>query len=411
MPGEDLQSWSITAANNGTADSSINWAEGQPRASVNNSARSMMAAQAKVRNLQNGSIVTGGSANVQTFTLGVGYTTYPVGLRVLLQIGASLTNTSATTLEMDGLGAKPISDTAGQVLNGGELLGTSFAEFLFVGTTWILLKGSVTAVATSGDIMTGQLEIDKAGNFSADPTAAALYVAGELPVIQFNRPGNTYVKAGINSGNQFSIGGGSWGADRLTLDSAGNMVAGGTVTGVQGILTGSAAVFGLIEAGSIRQIRYTSSGWGLNWSVGTGRLSFNSPTSELVGVDATGNMQIAGASASKPGGGAWADSSDLRIKNVLGDYNAGLSEIKSLAPVRYTFKGNDEEHVDDDKEYIGLIAQDVEDVMPEMVTRKKGHIDGKAVTDLRVLDTGALIYALVNSVQELLARIEVLEAR
>ena len=39
--------------------------------------------------------------------------------------------------------------------------------------------------------------------------------------------------------------------------------------------------------------------------------------------------------------------------------------------------------------------------MPEMVTRKNGHIDGERVTDLRVLDTGALIYALVNSVQEL----------
>jgi len=54
MPSEDVQSWSPTAVNNGTADSGINWIEGMPRADVNNSARSMMAAIAKDRNLKNG---------------------------------------------------------------------------------------------------------------------------------------------------------------------------------------------------------------------------------------------------------------------------------------------------------------------------------------------------------------------
>ena len=101
----------------------------------------------------------------------------------------------------------------------------------------------------------------------------------------------------------------------------------------------------------------------------------------------------------------------MRIKNVIGNYSAGLDAVKQLQPIRYSFKGNDHDHVADGTEYIGLIAQDVEAIMPEMVTRKNGHIDGERVTDLRVLDTGALIYALVNSVQELLARIEALEAK
>src|SRR6188768_1987010 len=111
MPGENIHDWSVTAANNSNADSSINWAEGQPRASVNNSARSMMAAHAKDRNLHNGSIVTGGTANAQTFTSGIGYTgAVPTGLRVLLKVG--VTNTGATTLsmDMDGLGAVAIKD-------------------------------------------------------------------------------------------------------------------------------------------------------------------------------------------------------------------------------------------------------------------------------------------------------------
>ena len=82
MPGEDIQSWSVTAANNGNSDISIIWSEGQTRASVNNSSRSEMAAIAKDRNLKNGSITTGGTANAQTFTSGVGYSSaIPTGLR------------------------------------------------------------------------------------------------------------------------------------------------------------------------------------------------------------------------------------------------------------------------------------------------------------------------------------------
>jgi hypothetical protein len=41
--------WSRTAANNATADGSINWAEGQAPSTVNDSARAMMAAASNDR--------------------------------------------------------------------------------------------------------------------------------------------------------------------------------------------------------------------------------------------------------------------------------------------------------------------------------------------------------------------------
>jgi len=137
MPAEDIQSWSTTAATNATADTGINWAEGQPRASVNNSARSMMAAHAKERNLQNGSIVTGGTANAQTFTSGVTYTSVPTGLWVRLKVG--FTNTGAATLNMDGIGAVAIKDQFGADLGAGALITGQYVELLYNGTNWILL--------------------------------------------------------------------------------------------------------------------------------------------------------------------------------------------------------------------------------------------------------------------------------
>ena len=45
-----------------------------------------------------------------------------------------------------------------------------------------------------------------------------------------------------------------------------------------------------------------------------------------------------------------------------------------------------------------------------MVTRNTGYIDGQEVTDLRDLNTSELIFALVNAVKTLAARVEALEA-
>jgi hypothetical protein len=52
--------WSRTAANNATADGSINWAEGQVPSTVNDSARAMMAAASKYRDDVGGAIATAG---------------------------------------------------------------------------------------------------------------------------------------------------------------------------------------------------------------------------------------------------------------------------------------------------------------------------------------------------------------
>ena len=121
----------------------------------------------------------------------------------------------------------------------------------------------------------------------------------------------------------------------------------------------------------------------------------------------------------KPGGGPWSDSSDARIKDVTEEYRSGLAAIERLQPVRYRFKGNDSlaenqpsphaRAVTGYKQFVGLTADDVEKVLPECVERGPGFIDGKAVSDMRRLDTGPLLYCLINAVKELGARLDVLE--
>lgn len=149
MPGEDYQSWSVTAADNANSDTSINWQEGQARASVNNSSRSELAAHAKNRNLLNGSIVTGGSPNAQTFTAPVPYTVVPTGLRVLLKIG--VTNTGPATLNMNGIGDVVIKDYMSRDLVAGVLHGDTYAEFIYNGTYWVHIDTHVQTLPGVSD--------------------------------------------------------------------------------------------------------------------------------------------------------------------------------------------------------------------------------------------------------------------
>jgi hypothetical protein len=129
---ENVEAWSTTAATNSSADSSINWAEGQDPATVNNSARSMMAAQAKHEDDQGGGLAAGGTANALTVTtnqvLSSGHVT--AGLRLLLR--ATADNTSATvTFAPDGLTAANIKRADGSALAVGSIKSGMYLDLVY----------------------------------------------------------------------------------------------------------------------------------------------------------------------------------------------------------------------------------------------------------------------------------------
>jgi len=120
--------------------------------------------------------------------------------------------------------------------------------------------------------------------------------------------------------------------------------------------------------------------------------------------------QFSTTGCAKPGGGTWADSSDIRVKRNILDYTTGLDAVLQLRPVSFEFNGKGETP-DNGKTYIGLIANEAKEVMPEMVgvTDVKFEKDDTKLTEILTLDATALIYALTNAVKELSARLEALE--
>ena len=133
--------WSRTAASNASADGTINWAEGQAPSSVNDSARAMMTALAKARGDLSGSITTGGTSTAYTLTSYQVFTALQAELFVAFTPHA--TNGATVTLNVDGLGAKPLRSqpgSSGEIGAGVLIQGTPYVATYFTsnGGEWIL---------------------------------------------------------------------------------------------------------------------------------------------------------------------------------------------------------------------------------------------------------------------------------
>lgn len=120
-----FHNWSATAANNDTADSSINWAEGQAPSSINDSARVVMAVLAKWRDDNNGSLTTGGTSTAYTLTTNTVFTSLALMDNQTLAFTTNATSGATPTLNVDGLGAKVIRNATGVALPTGALLSGS----------------------------------------------------------------------------------------------------------------------------------------------------------------------------------------------------------------------------------------------------------------------------------------------
>jgi len=197
--------------------------------------------------------------------------------------------------------------------------------------------------------------------------------------------------------------------------------------------------FASFQVASVEKARLTDSG---NLTLAGTRINFNGSTGiassgagSLIDIDAsdcivklgsdTGSLHVRNASgadkfvftftggiAYKPGGGTWTDISDARLKHEVQEYKSGLAEIVKLRPVRYRHNGRGNT-TDDGNVYTGLIAQEAQEVMPELVGRMSARLDKTDghETELLTVDATPLIFALIGAVRELSEKVAALEAR
>jgi hypothetical protein len=200
---------------------------------------------------------------------------------------------------------------------------------------------------------------------------------------------------------------------------------GATVTGTD--TTTSVAVFGATECLLQQATRVYKAGLGDPLKVNTDsgqycRVYYQGTRSWTAGVGAAGEWFCADESAAAvrmtintTGGcqnttGTWSAISDVRLKKDIVSYGRGLAAVLRLEPK--SFKYNGRGVPDDGVTHYGLVADEVAGIVPEVVGETNLAVgpDGEELI-VKTVDPGRLIYALINSVKELSARIEALEAR
>lgn len=184
------------------------------------------------------------------------------------------------------------------------------------------------------------------------------------------------------------------------------------------------------EAGRIRFLDGTASN---NWRgiymhhdgtlnkfhIGVHSPSTNNPADDLpiltiergdnqVGINTTtpGFLFEVNGSAGKPGGGSWGASSDARLKTDVAPYSDGLASVLSIDPVTYRY--NELSGYDPGRTYVGVIAQQLQEVAPYMVS-VSDRVAADGQTGYLTVDNSAMTYMLINAVKEQQAIIEELK--
>jgi len=128
-----------------------------------------------------------------------------------------------------------------------------------------------------------------------------------------------------------------------------------------------------------------------------------------------------GGQGYKPGGGTWVAPSDRRLKQNIQSYSDGLESVLRINPVTYQYNSV-YKTLDTGETYVGVIAQEVQEVAPYMINEKPfGQVveedeNGqerivKQGTNYLTFDSSALTYMLINAVKEINGKYEELRTK
>jgi hypothetical protein len=150
-------------------------------------------------------------------------------------------------------------------------------------------------------------------------------------------------------------------------------------TSVMEVSTTSGRNYGRIRFSSSNSYYIGGGAWGADWTAGSG-----------VGMTFNVNLSGTPATATLSTSGVWTNASDNRYKENIIDLPYGLNELMQLKPSHYNMIGSGIKQ-------IGLIAQDVLSIVPEVVE----SVYCEPVNENRyTLSYGSLVALCVKAIQE-----------
>jgi hypothetical protein len=258
--------------------------------------------------------------------------------------------------------AEMIIDSSGKVLVGGT---TAFG----VGA------GGITSTVAAGS----NLALEKSNGGSI-----AFYQSGvNTSIIQ---------DAQSQGGLQFYTGTSGSLAERLRIDSSGNLLVGTTSSTVGGgsILGGSG--FGLSGAynNNYGIIQNSTNSTATQYFIGFQRNGSN-----------CGSITSSGANST-----SYNTSSDYRLKTNLEPISNGIERVKQLPVYRFNWIADQSGNKLD-----GFVAHEAQAIVPECVTGEKDAVDADGKPIYQGIDQSKIVPLLTAALKEAIAKIETLEAK
>jgi len=218
---------------------------------------------------------------------------------------------------------------------------------------------------------------------------------------------------------------------RMTLDTSGNLGLGITsvATGIsQRILQVTNGTNGMILLGSgstqspnPRIFGGDTYDLALAAGVTTGKMLFYTNDTERARISAAGGFSVGttadpGAGAIYATGNITAYYSDARLKTVSGKIENALDKVAQLYGVYYTNNSVAKSFgYDSDEVQVGVLAQDVEAVLPQIVKAAPFDLDqdgnSKSGENYKTVQYDKLVPLLIEAINELQAKVKALESK
>jgi len=141
------------------------------------------------------------------------------------------------------------------------------------------------------------------------------------------------------------------------------------------------------------------------------RMFINNNGEVGIGTENPDQLLSVNGDASKVDGGEWSTFSDEKLKKNIRDFEDGLEQILQIRPVWYRYNGK--ANLPTEEEYVGVIAQEIQQVAPYTVesVALQNDADSESYTDYLSYNGTAVTYMLVNAVQEQQAQLDEKEER
>ena len=296
---------------------------------------------------------------------------------------------------------------------GDLCIGAEYSKSIIFGTGTSLTLVQRMAITSGGNVGIGTAS---PGNFNSLTFASPILdVVGSLNIrgiaangaSVINMGGETYRKAAIFTSIQdqdpflgFSVvsGGGTSSSttERMRITSSGNVLIGTSTDAGFKLFVNGAAIMGksgnqalILRNGTTADRFIFYVGDGTSGTVADENYIINNNT-DLNVLNNGGGVQLVNGATS------WTSASDIKLKNINSIIVNAVEKIKTLKAINYSWKSDTK-----NKENLGLIAQEIKEVFPQIVDERKDGYLGVRYTEL--------IPVLVSAIQELKQEIDTLK--